>query len=112
MERKRAWFMAAAIGVTFVAASGAVLANTGLLRFGPVERPIGQLTSTDLSVPAAPTTSTTSTAPTTSGASETQPPVVVQYQDVYITETVTRPSVSRATSPEHAEEYEGDDDDD
>jgi hypothetical protein len=80
MERKRAWITSITIGVTFIAATGAVMANAGLLSIGPMNRKVGLLTAADLAPP------TAATAPlTTAGATQVAKPiVVVKYQDVYV----------------------------
>ena len=81
MERKRAWITSATIGVTFVAAAGAVAANTGLLRIGAPNRNIGRRTAADLATGTSPPTAMPST------RAATQPPgpvVVVKYEDVYV----------------------------
>ena len=77
MERRRAWATAATIGITFIAAALAVMANTGLLKVGPADRELGHLTSADI-VGATNTASAGDPTPTS-------PRVVVKYEDVYVT---------------------------
>jgi hypothetical protein len=99
MERKRAWITSVTIGVTFIAATGAVMANTGLLSIGPVNRKVGLLTAADL----APTTAETTppaTSPTTNAATQlAEPIVVVKYEDVYVTAPPAALPVADAAVP-------------
>jgi ABC-type Na+ efflux pump permease subunit len=96
MERNRAWITSITIGVMFIAATGAVMANTGLLSIGPVNRNVGRLTAGDL----APSTASATTPPTTTAATQLAEPirrVVVKYEDVYVTAPV--PAKTGATAP-------------
>jgi hypothetical protein len=89
MQRKQAWITAAVVAVTFVAASLAVMANTGLLQLGDADHQVGRLTPGSVMVEAVGT-------PTTGASSAVGGPnVVIRYEDIY----VTPPAPITSTAP-------------
>jgi hypothetical protein len=96
MERKRAWITSVTIGVSFIAATGAIAANTGFLRIGTANREVGHLTPADLGG----STKTPSTLPTTTALTQLPKPiVVVKYEDVYVTTPAESEPVPDAVTP-------------
>jgi hypothetical protein len=98
MKPSLAWIAAATFGIVAATSTVAVASRTGILGFSNPNRSVGQLTSSQVNAmlgESAKGVSASSTVPA-SAPTTTEQPVIIRYEDVYITVPPTNRSVATA----------------
>jgi hypothetical protein len=99
MKSSLAWIAAATFGIVAATTTVAVASHTGMLGFSSPNRPVGQLTSSQVNAMLGQSAEGLSASSTVaaSAPTTTEQPIIIRYEDVYITVPPTSRSAATPT---------------